>query len=225
MSNNLNPQSCILYVPIFKNLSKNEQNEVCLIATHKKLLKGSLIYSYGDYLSSLYVIHSGKVKVSKFSEDGKEQVIRILEKGDFFGEMALFSDEIMTSNAEVIEDAVICLVDKNSLRKLIINSPELSFKMMTELSKRLVRAEEIIENTNLKKAINRVANLLLETEENSMVNFNVTKQNLARQIGLTPETFSRKLKELELKGFIKSINHNTIKILDINMMKKEFNND
>jgi len=221
MQKDLEPKSCILYVPIFKNLSKDEQDAVCLISTHQKLSKGRFIYTSGDILNSLYVIHRGKVKVSKFNDEGKEQVIRILEKGDFFGEMAIFSEELMSSTAEVIEDAVICLVDKDELKKLMVTSPELSFKMMTELSKRLVKAEELIENTNIQKAIYRVAHLLLENHKNGFVTFKTTKQNLAKQVGLTPETFSRKLKELESLGLIITLNHKTIEIVNIEQFKDE----
>lgn len=205
---------CILNVPIFQNLSQNEQDAVCLIASHKKIVKGSFIFSPGDVIDSLFVVHQGKVKISKFNEEGKEQVLRVLEPGDFFGETAIFNQELMTSTAEVVEDAVICLIEKEQFKNLIVDSPELSFKMMSELSKRLVKAEDLIENTTIQKAIYRVAHLLVQLEKNSIVKFKLTKQTMALQIGLTPETFSRKLKELAFLGYIKIIDNKTIKILD-----------
>ena len=54
----------------------------------------------------------GKIKMTRYAEDGKEQVIRILSHGDFLGELALFNDSKVNTYAEAIEPAVICLVEK-----------------------------------------------------------------------------------------------------------------
>ena len=107
----------------------------------KKLEKGNFIYQAGDNLSSLYVIHKGRVKITRYSEDGKEQVIRILSHGDFLGELALFNDAEVNTYAEVLEECVVCLVDNHKLKELMAKSPTLSFKMMNELSNRLEKAE------------------------------------------------------------------------------------
>ena len=89
MRKDLEPSNCIKAVPIFKNLSVDELDKIIMISKHKRLEKGDFIYQSGDVLNSLYVIHQGKVKVTRYSDDGKEQVIRILSHGDFLGELAL----------------------------------------------------------------------------------------------------------------------------------------
>ena len=210
----LEPNNCIKAVPIFKNLSSDEIDEIIMISNHQKLDKGELIYRSGDQLNSLYVIHKGKIKITRLSDDGKEQVIRILSHGDFLGELALFNEAKVTTYAEAIEPTVICLVDRNRLKKLMNTSPTLSLKMMDELSKRLEKAEALIETSNLYSAQAKVARLLLDLEKNGFVYFYTTKVNLASNLGITPETFSRKLKELEEDRLIKIVNHKSIRILD-----------
>lgn len=218
MKKDLEPSSCIQRVPIFKNLSKEELDEIIMISSHKKLDKGSFIFNQGDTLNSLYVIHKGKVKITRYTEDGKEQVIRILGHGEFLGELALFNQSITTTHAEALEDAVICLVDNKRLKELMSKSPTLALKMMYELSNRLEKAESMIES-NLYQAKPKMARLLINLERQSLVRFQTTKANLASQIGITPETFSRKLKELENDKLIDIIDNKTIRILDITGLK------
>lgn len=214
MKKNLEANSCIQMVPIFKNLSNDEINEIIMISSHKKLNKGDFIYQAGDNLNSLYVIHQGKIKITRYSEEGKEQVIRILSHGDFLGELALFNNSVVSTNAEALEPSIICLVDNDRLKHLMFQSPTLSLKMMGELSNRLDKAEALIEQSNLSSAEAKVARLLLEIENNNLVIFKTTKVNLSSNLGISPETFSRKLKYLEDNHIIKIINHKTVKIID-----------
>ncbi len=206
--------SCIETVPIFKNLSPEELDQVIMISKHKRLDKGEFIFTAGDHISSLYVVHRGKIKITRYSEDGKEQVIRILSHGDFLGELALFMNSTVNTYAEAIEPSVICLVEHDGLKDLMSKSPMLSFKMMSELSNRLEKAEALIEHSNLYSAIAKVARLLLDLEKESFVRFQTTKVNLASSIGISPETFSRKLSELVEHKLIHIINNKTIRIID-----------
>jgi len=214
MAENYEAQSCIRLVPIFKNLSKREEEDVVMISSHQHLDKGSIIFKAGDNLSSLYVVHRGKIKITRYSEDGKEQVIRILGKGEFFGELALFNDDLVSTYAEAIEPTVVCLVDSKKLKTVMKENPTLTFKMMNELSLRLEKAEASLERANLYDAKAKVSRLLLDLSSNNYAKFTTTKVNLASSIGITPETFSRKLKELEEMGLIRIVNNKLIEIKD-----------
>lgn len=225
MAKKAEASSCIKAVPIFKNLNEAELDEIIMISSHKKLEKGNFIYQAGDSLSSLYVIHQGRIKIARYSAEGKEQVIRILSQGDFLGELALFNDAEVTTYAEALEECVVCLVDNQQLKNLMIKSPTLSFKMMNELSNRLEKAEALIEQNSLYSAQAKLARLLLDQAKESIVYFQTTKINLASNLGITPETFSRKLKELSESGWIKIINHKTIKIIDAYRLRQIINPD
>jgi len=216
-------QSCIRLVPIFKNLSSKEEEEVVMISSHQHLDKGSIIFKAGDNLSSLYVVHRGKIKITRYSEEGKEQVIRILSKGDFFGELALFNDDTVNTYAEAIEPTIVCLVDSHKLKEVMKDNPNLTFKMMNELSLRLEKAEAMIEQSNLYDAKAKVSRLLLDLCSNNYVRFTTTKVNLASSIGITPETFSRKLKELVENKTIRIVNNKLIEIIDVYSLKINVN--
>ncbi|MBM7453849.1 CRP/FNR family transcriptional regulator [Acholeplasma morum] len=225
MEKDTNATSCIKTVPIFKNLTDKELDQVIMISTHQRLDKGNFLFNAGDDLSSLYVVHRGKIKITRYSEDGKEQIIRILSHGDFLGELSLFSNRQVSTYAEAIEPSIICMVEHDGLKDLMAKSPTLSFKMMNELSKRLESAEALIEQSNLYSAIAKVSKLLLDLEKDSYVRFQTTKVNLSSSIGITPETFSRKLSELKEYGFIDIINNKTIYVRDKTRLQNIINPD
>ena len=60
MTKDLEPNNCIKAVPIFKNLNEKELDEIIMISNHQKLDKGDFIYTAGEYIKSLYVVHRGK---------------------------------------------------------------------------------------------------------------------------------------------------------------------
>jgi len=206
--------SCVATVPIFRNLGPEELDEVIMIAHYRKLDRGQFIFASGDTVASLYVIHQGKIKITRYSEDGKEQVIRILSHGDFLGELALFNDARATTYAEALEPTVVCMIDNKGMKELMAKSPALSFKMMGELSNRLEKAEALIEHNNLYSAEAKVARLLLEISREALVRFHTTKANMASNLGITPETFSRKLRQLENEGLIHIIDNKSLTIKD-----------
>ena len=139
-------RNCIEIVPIFSNLTHEEMLEVAAITRDKTFEKGEMVYLAGDDGEKLYVIHTGKVKIIRFTESGKEQVIRVLGPGEFMGELSLFSPEPMKDYGEVIEKANMCVIDGKNLKELMGKYPSISFKVMEELSKRLDKAETLIEN-------------------------------------------------------------------------------
>ena len=99
---NRSAHSCIDIVPIFHSLTEEEKLEIATITTDKTFEKAEMIYSAGDQVEKLFVIHTGHVKISRVSPTGKEQVIRILGPGEFMGELALFSTVEITDNAEAL---------------------------------------------------------------------------------------------------------------------------
>ena len=206
---------CVERVSIFSNLDKEELKEITYLIDHKEFKKGELIYMAGQKGGSLYVINSGKVKITRISSSGKEQVIRILEEGEFMGELSIFKSSPLMDNAEALEHTTMCIIDKKDLKNLLKKYPLISLKIMEELSERLERAESLIENINLSSVEKRLADILLElADENREVDLKISKKDLASQIGMSSETLSRKLSAFQELGIIKLIGQRKITILN-----------
>ncbi len=169
---------CIQKVPIFKNLNATEMDEVMALVKHNAYKKGDFLYAQTDQLNSLFVIHNGKVKITRYSNDGKETVIRILENGDFLGELALFSEQKANAYAEVLENSQICSINSDQIKKLLEKKPTIMFKMMNEISKRLSETEAMLEYKVTDNAETKVARLLLELTNDHLIILPTTKYTL-----------------------------------------------
>jgi len=152
---------CIKSVPIFSNLSLEEMLEISHITDAVSYNKGEMVYMTGDKECMLYVLHTGRIKISRISYGGKEQVIRVIGPGDFVGELSLFGSNSHTDNAEALESSTMCVIKGDKLKELMAKYTSIAFKVMAELSKRLEKAENLIEVINLNSAEQRLAQMLI----------------------------------------------------------------
>ncbi|NLK44523.1 MAG: Crp/Fnr family transcriptional regulator [Tissierellia bacterium] len=214
-------KSCIEIVPIFSNLTYDEMIEVARITRERVFEKGEMIYMAGDKGEKLYVIHSGKVKITRITDSGKEQVIRVLGPGEFMGELSLFSPLPLTDNGEALTRTIVCVIDGNKLKDLMKRYPTIALKVIEELSKRLEKSESLIENISLHSVEKRIAQALINMAEgkNEIV-LKMSKRDLASHLGMSQETLSRKLTAFQDMGIIKLVGHRRIIILDIEALEE-----
>ncbi|MDW7672575.1 MAG: Crp/Fnr family transcriptional regulator [Bacillota bacterium] len=213
---------CIERVPIFSSLTQEETGEVMGVSTHKTFQKGEMLYMAGDGLNSLFVVHSGRVKISRWSADGKEQMIRMLGPGDFIGELSLFNQTTMQDNGKVMEQSIVCMVTRKSLTDLMMKYPSIARKILEELSRRLEQAERLIEEINTLTAEQRLAQALLRmADTNRVVTLTMTKGDFASKMGMSQETLSRKLALFQDKGLIRLEGQRRIHIMDADGLEME----
>ena len=195
--------SCIEHVPIFASLSHEERMEIVEIASSRSFEKGETVYRAGDEGGTLFVLHTGRAKLFRLNANGKEQVLRVVEPGEFIGELSLFSSLPLADNAQVLEATTMCILQGKRLKELMAKYPSIAFKVMDELSRRLEKAENRIEDISLSSVTKRVVGALLDLSEGKKeIILPMTKGDLASQLGMSQETLSRKLTALQEDGFI-----------------------
>lgn len=208
-------RTCMAKVPIFSSLSPEEMATIAEIITDKEYKKGESIYLSGETGKHLYVINQGKVKIFRISEAGKEQIIRILYPGDFMGELSLFAHSPVNSSAEALEPTALCVIDGDKLSQIMSNVPGIAVKIIEELSKRLLNAENLIESLGLHDVEQRVADTLLRmAADRDEITLTITKKDLAAHMGMSQETLSRKLTQFQDIGLIQQVGRKKIQILD-----------
>jgi CRP/FNR family transcriptional regulator len=213
-------KNCIEIVPIFSNLNYEEMMEVARITREEISEKGEMIYMAGDKGEKLYVIHSGKVKITRFTSSGKEQVIRVLGPGEFMGELSLFSSLPLTDNGEALLKTTVCMIDGEKLKKLMKKYPTIALKAMEELSQRLEKVENLVENISLQGVEKRLATSLMNmANDKGEISLKMSKRDLASHLGMSQETLSRKLTAFQDMGIIKLIGHRRILLLDIEALE------
>lgn len=194
---------CIEHVPIFDSLSHEEKMEIVEIASSRSFEKGETIYRAGDEGGTLFVLYTGRAKLFRLNARGKEQVLRLVEPGEFIGELSLFSSLPLTDNAQALESTTMCVLQGQRLKELMAKYPSIAFKVLDELSRRLEKAENRIEDISLSSVTKRIAGALLElSEDKREFLLPMTKGDLASQLGMTQETLSRKLAALQEEGLI-----------------------
>lgn len=207
--------SCIEHVPIFASLSCEEKLEIMEIASSRSFDKGQMVYRAGDEGGTLFVLHTGRVKLFRLNASGKEQVLRLVGPGEFIGELSLFSSLPLTDNARAVEATTMCVLQGDRLKVLMAKYPSIAFKVMDELARRLEKAENRIEDISLRSVTARVSKALLELSEGKEeIVLPMTKGDWASQLGVTQETLSRKLAALQEDGLILLKGHRSIIIKD-----------
>lgn len=212
---------CISLVPIFNHLDEESMAQIATKAHHRDLSRGEYLYQAADEDDSIYIVHKGQVRIFHLSESGKEQLIRVLNPGDFTGEWAIFSAERFHENyAEATRNTQICAINRNDLLDLLKEYPEISMKIMSSMSERLSQSEKQTASVATESVTNRIIYYLedlagSDAEDEATVKLPVTRKDLASYLGTTPETVSRRFKDLEKKGLITQLPKNTIHIISI----------
>lgn len=221
---------CVARVPIFNHLSNQEMQKIVESGRSRKYSKGEFIYQPGDPSENLLIIHKGRVKIFRVSENGKEQLLRILEPGDFIGDLSIFTNETAVNYAETMENTEICSIHRTDMQQLLVTHPLISVKILEEFSKRLKEAEKTIERLSLLDAEKRVASYLVELVETTVeqedlqlpleITLPMSKKDISSFIGTTKETLSRRLSVFQENGWITLTGQRNITILDFEPLLK-----
>ncbi len=200
----------------------------------KKILndykKGQTLFVQGNPSFGIYCIKSGKVKISKICNDGKEIIIRISGPGDVIGHQNLHEEDHYTTTSTVMEDSKICFMDKKQLQNLITQEPQIALNIIRRLSDDV----KLFENTNAaishKNVRERLAELLLNFKKSYGVfekgqyklDIKLTREEMASMIGTANETIIRFISEFKDEGILKQ-EGKTIFITDVEKLEQTAN--
>ena len=198
------------FVPIFADLPIDTIIEIEKIGNKRKYVKEEPILLEEDSGNALFVILSGKVKVSRSSSDGREVILTILSESDFFGEMAILDGLARSANVIATEASEVFLIQRNDFLQLLHQHPEISIVLLQELTSRLRNADMKIKALSLKDAEGKVATVLLQIAEysgkikNGVVEIDKlpVQQDLANMAGTSRETISRTLHSFAKRGYV-----------------------
>jgi cAMP-binding proteins - catabolite gene activator and regulatory subunit of cAMP-dependent protein kinases len=212
-------EDCVRLVPIFQSLPKEDLEVIASVVSHHHFSSGDYLFQAGDPATSLSIVAHGQAKVFQMAANGKEQMLRILQTGDFDGESSLFSNADHTSFAQALMDTDVCQISRTDFQKLMQTTPDLAINMVNAFGKRIVKLEQQNTEVTTYSVESRLANYLLETSaglKSEAFTLPLKKKDIATYLGTTPETISRKLSTLEKQGLITKLSSSKIKILDAN---------
>jgi CRP/FNR family cyclic AMP-dependent transcriptional regulator len=156
------------------------------------------------------------VKVVLIGEDGREVILGVLGVGEHFGELALIDDRPRSAHVIAMEDADLLVLRREDFRARVESSPSVAWSLLTELSRRLRRADDKIGGLVLLDVPGRISRLLLDLADESgspQIEKTLTHQTIAQMIGASRETVSRAMKEFQDSGWI-SVERRRITLAD-----------
>jgi len=191
---------------LFQGLDREHLEKLSSITTQRSLPKGKIIFLEGDAGDGFYLVSEGRVKIFKNSAEGKEKILHIIEPGEPFGEVAVFTNKQFPASAETLMDSSLLFFPRYEFVRLISENPSLSLNMLGLLTQRLKRFAVQIENLSLKEVPARLAHYLIyltkEQKDNTKVNLIITKGQLASLLGTIPETLSRILTKMQHQNLV-----------------------
>jgi CRP-like cAMP-binding protein len=208
----------------------SDLNELLLSVHHTQIIeKGTFLFQEGTPSHELYIIRSGKVRISKITPDGRELTLRLCGQGDLIGELTLFNpSQRNIQSGKVIESGEVAVIYQMSLEEKLAKNPALALEFMKWMSlqnqKAQTRFRDLVLNGKkgaMYSTLIRLANSFGERNNNGItISLNVTNQELANFCGTSREVVNRFLSELRKNGII-SVNKGVITINDLNYLKME----
>ena len=213
--------------PLLRELSE-EDAETFRPHTHVVLLpRGERLFDEGDLGDCLYLVISGKVKLTRTAPDGRESLVSVHGPGDMFGELAMFDPTYRTSTAIAVTDARLAQIAHDDLRKVLTTRPAVALLLLKALAQRLRRVTETNTNLIFTDVPGRVAKALLEladkfgtpAEDGIQVNHDLTQEELAQLVGASRETVNKALADFATRGWIQ-LSAKSVLLLDPDRLRR-----
>ena len=215
-------------VPIFAELEERELEKIAKLGVRQKYKKGNVVVIEQESGAALFIIVSGKVKIVRMDEDGREVILSIFGPGEFFGEMSLLDGMARSASVIATEKSELLMIHRRDFLELLHEFPSVAISLLAELAMRLRKADMQIKSLSLKDAAGRVANVVLMLADDIGI-FRKGKveiedlplqQDIANMAGTSRETVSRMLNMFVEKGQIQ-LDGSKLTIQDYDAFRKE----
>lgn len=131
-------------VPLFASLDDEAAAELRNLLSDKVVPQNTRLFKQGDKGNAMYLIESGRVRISIRDDDEQELTLAELAQGDFFGEMSIIDGRQRSANADVIEDARLAILSRDAFLSFVRTSPDVALEMLSALTDRLRRTDELL---------------------------------------------------------------------------------
>ena len=197
-------------VPIFAELSEADIASLARLTSRRTCPKDTVVFFENEEGDSFFCIVDGRIKVTILGDDGREVILSVLGRGDFFGEMALLDNEPRSATAIAVEDTELLSLHRNDFQTVLTDNRTIMSALIKILTSRLRRANHQISTLALLDVYGRVARVIVDTardegkrlKDGRIAFRRATHQEIANRIGTTRETVTRMLKDLERQGLI-----------------------
>lgn len=208
-----------------KALNKDELIRMAECKTSYTIKKGEPIFEEGEVTNGIYCIKDGVCKLSKLSDNGKDQIVKLVKPGELLGQRSMISDEPANLSAIALEDMEVCFIPRSEVMQFFTQNNQFSMNVMRTICDDLKDADDHMVNMAQKTVRQRLAETLIYLEEtfgkneDGSLHIQLSREELAGMIGTATESCIRLLSELNKSNLIE-LNGKKIFITDKNKLKR-----
>jgi CRP-like cAMP-binding protein len=196
-----------------ESLPENVLLELATTARLRSFRTGEVIYLEGEKAETIYILESGWVKATKMSPEGREQSMLLLRPGEFFGDIAVFTDTNYPGTVTALEPVIAWSIEKSTILRLISNHPEFAMAVIRRLSERVMFFIGLAEDLSLRSVEARLANTLLKHAHEKDGRLIVPRRPwatfdmMATRLGTVRDVLRRALRTMENEGLLQVEKH------------------
>ena len=196
---------------IFDGLTAVEKTRLCELMEFRKKPRYSVIYQPGETSEHIYLLTKGVIKITTHSNEGKEVIKHLIHPEALFGELALVGEETRGETAQSLKEEVhFYTIRVADFQRIVFNNPTLSQRILHLFGRRMMAAENKLENLIFKDARSRIVHFLHEvvSERGRRVGFemllkhSLTHQDIANITCTSRQTVTLVLNELRKENLI-----------------------
>ncbi len=213
---------------LFARLTDAEAERLNSRALVRRYKKKSIIYAPAERPQSVLVLAKGRVKIYDLTPDGRETILAFVEQGELFGELAALNGKPCREFATSVEDCEVLAIPGNDFLALLENRADLALSVTKLIGLRRQRIETRLRNILFLPSRPRLVHILIELVESHgerianrhVIRFPLSHQDLAGLIGVSRETVTLTLGQLQAEGLI-SIQRRRVVVLDLERLRLE----
>jgi len=202
-------ENCIIReLNALKTLKKEELKQISDSKISRTIKKGEAIFREGEQLNGVFCVRNGVSKLSKISENGKDQIVKIATKGEVMGQRSLIAEEATNLSAVALNDMEVCYIPKSNITKTLTDNPAFVAAILKHMAQELKQADDLIVNMAQKSVSQRIAEVLLYLEKNfgcdeaGYFNLVLSRADIAAVVGTATELCIRTLAKMKKQQLI-----------------------
>lgn len=191
-------------------MNKEELKKVSDSKVTKKIKKGEALFEEGEKLNGVFCVRSGVSKLSKLSENGKDQIVKLATKGEVMGQRSVIAEESTNLSAVAVQDMDVCFIPKESITSALHKNPNFTLEVLRHMAHDLREADDVIVNMSQKNVKQRIAEAFIYLKTNfgedaeGYLNLTLSREDIANVVGTATESAIRIISEFKKKGYLRA---------------------
>lgn len=208
-----------------KALGKDDLIRISGCKTSKFVQKGETLFSEGESINGIFCIKNGVCKLTKLSANGKDQIVKLVVRGDLIGQRSLVSDEKSNLTAVAINEMEVCFIPKSEILHDLSKNAKFSLDMLQDMAKELRVADNVIVDMAQKSVKQRLADVLIylhdtfDKDEDGYLSVILSREDYANLVGTATESAIRILSQFKKEGLISTTGKH-VKIEDLEGLRR-----